>query len=129
MVDTHWDFVISSNLTNKKINELNNAIIHLDDAKDKIDLTKTITIYDRGYNQTELMLKTIQLNSYFLIRAKINTFKKQQMQMEKRKKNDETFSISLNAKKINKFNSQDLKKYAEEIRDINVRIVKIKLKK
>ena len=50
MIDTNWDFIISSNLTNKKVNELTNAMIHLDDAKDKIDLKKTITTYDRGYN-------------------------------------------------------------------------------
>ena len=128
MVDTHWDFVISSNLTNKKVNELTNAFIHLDDAKDKIDLKKTITIYDRGYNFLELMVKTIQLNSYFLIRAKKSTFKKKQSKMETMGKNDATFRITLKPAKIDKFNSEDLKKYAEEIRDINVRIVKVKLK-
>ena len=128
MVDTHWDFVISSNLTNKKVNELTNAIIHLDDAKDKIDLKKTITTYDRGYNFTELMVKTIQLESYFLIRAKKSTFKKKQSVMETKRINDATFRITLNKLKIDKFNSEDVKKYAEEIRDINVRIVKVKLK-
>ncbi len=128
MVDTHWDFVISSNLTNKKVNELTNAIIHLDDAKDKIDLKKTITTYDRGYNFTELMVKTIQLESYFLIRAKKSTFKKKQSAMETKGINDATFRITLNKLKIDKFNSEDLKKYAEEIRDINIRFVKVKLK-
>lgn len=128
MVDTHWDFVISSNLTNKSVNEVTHAIFHLNDVKDKIDLTKTITIYDRGYNYTELMVKTIQLNSYFLMRAKKSTFKNKQIQMEKSGKTDQTFNISLNASKINKFDSEDLKKYAEEIRDIKVRIIKVKLK-
>lgn len=128
MVDTHWDFVISSNLTNKKVNELTNAMIHLDDAKDKIDLKKTITTYDRGYNFTELMVKTIQLESYFLIRAKKSTFKKKQSVMETKRINDATFRITLNKLKIDKFNSEDVKKYAEEIRDINVRFVKVKLK-
>ena len=128
MVDTHWDFVISSNLTNKKVNELTNAMIHLDDAKDKIDLKKTITTYDRGYNFTELMVKTIQLESYFLIRAKKSTFKKKQSAMETKGINDVTFRITLNKVKIDRFNSEDLKKYAEEIRDINVRFVKVKLK-
>ena len=35
MVDTNWDFAISSNLTNKKVNELTNIIIHLDEQKTK----------------------------------------------------------------------------------------------
>lgn len=50
MVDAHWDFIISSNLTSKNVDEITNALIHLDDAKNKLDLTKTITLYDRGYN-------------------------------------------------------------------------------
>jgi hypothetical protein len=128
MADTHWDFIISSNLTNKKVNEVTNAIIHLDDAKDKMDLTKTITTYDRGYNYTELMIKIIKLNSYFVIRAKTSVFKKQQSQMEKTQTNDETFDINLNAAKINKFYNEDLKKYAEKMREFKLRIVKVKLK-
>lgn len=48
--------------------------------------------------------------------------------METKGKNDATFRITLNKLKIDKFNSEDLKKYAEEIRDINVRFVKVKLK-
>ena len=103
-------------------------MIHLDDAKDKIDLKKTITTYDRGYNFTELMVKTIQLESYFLIRAKKSTFKKKQSVMETKRINDATFRITLNKLKIDKFNSEDVKKYAEEIRDINVRFIKVKLK-
>ena len=128
MTDTHWDFIISSNLTNKEVNEVTNAIIHLDDAKDKMDLSKTITTYDRGYNYTELMVKTIQLNSYFIIRAKTSVFKKQQSLMEKTQTNDKTFDINLNAAKINKFNNEDLKKYAEKMREFKLRIVKVKLK-
>ena len=103
-------------------------MIHLDDVKDKIDLKKTITTYDRGYNFTELMVKTIQMESYFLIRAKKSTFKKKQSAMETKGINDATFRITLNKSKIDRFNSEDLKKYAEEIRDINVRFVKVKLK-
>ena len=128
MTDTHWDFIISSNLTNKEVNEVTNAIIHLDDAKDKMDLSKTITTYDRGYNYTELMVKTIQLNSYFIIRAKKSTFKKWQSEMERTGKTDKTHILSLNAKKLNRFHSPDIKEYAEKIREIKIRIVKVKLK-
>ena len=61
MADTHWDFIISSNLTNKSVDEIEHALMHLDDAKNKIDMTKTITTYDRYYNSVEIMLKTIQM--------------------------------------------------------------------
>ena len=46
MADTKWDFIISSNITNKSTSEIEHALMHLDDAKNKIDLTKTITTYD-----------------------------------------------------------------------------------
>jgi len=82
MADTNWDFIISSNLTNKYVDEIEHALMHLDDAKNKIDMTKTITTYDRWYNSVELMLKTIQMDSYFIIRGKTSTFKKQQKQMK-----------------------------------------------
>ncbi len=128
MVDTQLDFVLSSNLTNKKVSEIKNALFHLDDVKDKIDLTKTITTYDRGYPSTELMLKTIKLNSYFIIRAKVTDFKKQQKQMELDKINDATFDINLNSTKVQNFNYEDLKEYARKIKEFKIRIVKVKLK-
>ena len=92
MAGTHWDFIISSNLTNKYIDEIEHALMHLDDEKNKIDMTKTITTYDRRYNSVELMLKTIQMDSYFRIRGKTSTFKKQ---MKNNEKTDETFEINL----------------------------------
>ena len=50
-------------------------------------MNKVITCYDRYYNSTEIMLKTGTLNSYYLIRGKTNTFKKQQEKMDMDKKN------------------------------------------
>lgn len=44
------------------------------------------------YNSTKLMLKTIQLNSYFIIRGKTSTFKKQQKQMKEHGKNRQNIS-------------------------------------
>lgn len=69
--------------------------MHLGDAKNKMDLTKTITAYDRWYNFVEIMLKTIQMESYFMIHGKISTFKKQQKQMQNSGKIYETFEINL----------------------------------
>lgn len=110
MADTNWDFIISSNLTNKYVDEIEHALMHLDDAKNKIDMTKTITTYDRWYNSVELMLKTIQMDSYFIIRGKISTFKKQQKQMKNDEKTDETFEINLKKSQINNFFTDSVKK-------------------
>lgn len=86
MVDTERDYILSSNITYKDMSELEHALFHLNDMKNKIDLKKTITLYDRGYNSTELMVKTIQLESYFVIRGKKSMLKKNQKIMEKEKK-------------------------------------------
>ena len=128
MADTHWDFIISSNLTNKYVDEIEHALMHLDDAKNKIDMTKTITTYDRWYNSVELMLKTIQMDSYFIIRGKTSTFKKQQKQMKQNEKTDETFEINLKKSQINNFFTDSVKKFARKTRELKVRIVFVKLK-
>lgn len=128
MVDTQRDYILSSNITYKDMSELEHALFHLNDVKNKIDLKKTITLYDRGYNSTELMVKTIQLESYFVIRGKKSMLKKNQKIMEKTGKTDEIFKINLNNNKVKRFHSPELKEYANKIKHIKVRIVKVKLK-
>ena len=94
MVDGLSDFIISANLTNTFTDEITHALWHLEDAKNKIDLTHTITTYDRFYNSQELMLKTMQLNSYFVIRGKTSTFRKQLKQTKQKQfKNYVIFQI------------------------------------
>jgi len=121
MADTKWDFIISSNITNKSTSEIEHALMHLDDVKNKIDLTKTITTYDRFYNSIEIMFKTMLLDSYFIICGKTHTFKKQQNKMKKEGKTDETHEI-------NNFFTEEVKKFARKTREIKVRIVFVKLK-
>ena len=128
MADTHWDFIISSNLTNKSVDEIEHALMHLDDAKNKMDMTKTITTYDRHYNSVEIMLKTIQMESYFIIRGKTSTFKKQQKQMQNNGKTDDTFEINLKKSQINNFFTESVKKFARKTRELKVRIIFVKLK-
>ena len=74
------------------------------------------------------MLKTMQLNSYFVIRGKTNTFKKQQQEMERKKQKDAEFEINLTDHLINKFRDDNLKDYAKEMGRMKIRIVKVKLK-
>lgn len=129
MADTKWDFIISSNITNKSTSEIEHALMHLDDVKNKIDLTKTITTYDRFYNSIEIMFKTMLLDSYFIIRGKTHTFKKQQNKMKKEGKTDETHEINIKKKaQINNFFTEEVKKFARKTREIKVRIVFVKLK-
>ena len=128
MADALSDFIISANLTNTFTDEITHALWHLEDAKNKIDLTHTISTYDRLYNSQELMLKTMQLNSYFVIRGKTSTFRKQQKIMDRHQQKDAEFEINLTDKLINTFRDEDLRKYAKEMGRMKIRIVKVKLK-
>lgn len=49
------------------------------------------------------MFKTELLNSFYIIRGKTSTFKKKQQKMEKHKKTDKTFFISLDSLKRRNF--------------------------
>lgn len=57
------------------------------------------------------------------------TFKKKQQKMEKHKKTDKTFFISLDSLKRRNFKNEELKEMARLKANIKVRIVKVKLKK
>ena len=125
-VDTKMDFVVSSIIDSQTVDEITLALRHLEDLKNKINMNKVITCYDRYYNSTEIMLKTETLDSYYLIRGKTNTFKKQQQKMDKSNKSDEIFDINLNNAKIKKFHDDELKKIARKQKSIQVRIDKEK---
>ena len=85
-VDTKTDCIISPIIESQTVDEITLALRHLDDVKNKINMSNVITCYDRYYNSTEIMLNTETLNSYYLIRGKTNTFKKQQQKMDDDKK-------------------------------------------
>ena len=74
-MDVFSKLIVTAKIVPKKIPEVKLAISHLLDIKDRFDLSKVITTYDRGYASLELMMVTECLGSKFLIRLKKNTFK------------------------------------------------------
>jgi len=109
MVDVLNEFIISSAISNRKYGEVKHAINHLEDAKDKIDLKKTITIYDRGYPSKDLILKTMDLNSFFVIRLKKDTFKEQR---EKLTTDDEIIEVAIDKDYLRRISDNEIKKLA-----------------
>ena len=92
------------------------------ELKNHFDIRKLITIYDRGYNSIELMMKTEELGSKFLIRLRSNTFKNQ---VKKMKTNDEIISLNITKSLLNRFEDEEFKERAEEWGRFNIRIVKV----
>ena len=114
-------FILSSEIAPKKTSERSLAINHINDLKNKIDLKKTVIIYDRGYPSTKLILHHLINNSHFIIRLKEDDYKKQRTKMTS---NDE--NIEIKVKKIHKKNlTQEEKIIAEKIGNPTLRIVNI----
>jgi hypothetical protein len=124
MVDVLNEFIISSAISNRKYGEVKHAINHLEDAKDKIDLKKTITIYDRGYPSKDLILKTMDLNSFFVIRLKKDTFKEQR---EKLTTDDEIIEVAIDKDYLRRISDNEIKKLAKKQDKIKLRIITIPL--
>ena len=64
----HSKHILTVKIVETNVNEIDLAIEHLNNLKQRFDITKLLTIYDRGYPSIELMTKNIDLNSKFLIR-------------------------------------------------------------
>ena len=109
----------------KKIPEVKLAINHLMELNERMDITKMITTYDRGYDSKKLMLETECMNSKFLIRLRKDTFKKQIKNM---KTDDEIITINITNKLLNEIEDENLRKKAEKMGRLKIRIVKVKLK-
>ena len=125
IVDTQTDFILTTTITNsKKIGEVELAMQHLDNLNQRIDMTNTITTYDRGYDALELMLKHKNINSYFLIRLKADDFINERKYM---KTNDEIINITINRIRTQNFHDEELKKQAREKRSTEIRITEIEL--
>ena len=124
MVDVLNEFILSSTIISRKSSEPDLAIDHLEDVKNIIDLEKTISICDRGYDSKKLMLKIMQLNSYFVIRLKKTTFIDQRYKLTK---NDEIIEVPLTKSFIKTLPDKKLRNYAKKQQKLKLRIINITL--
>ena len=110
-LDVHSKHILTTKIVETTVNEIDLAIEHLKNIKEQFDIEKIITIYDRGYPSTELMVKTMDMNSKFLIRLPKNVFKRQ---IEKIQTNDEIITVNMINSKLKSFHDEDLKEKARK---------------
>ena len=122
VLDVHSKHILTVKIVETVVNEIDLAIEHLNNLKQRLDITKVITIYDRGYASIELMAKTIDLNSKFLIRLPKNVFAHQIKQM---KTNDEIIQINMTNNRLKKFDDENLKEKARKMGRLEIRIALI----
>ena len=125
-LDVHSKHILTTKIVETTVNEIDLAIEHLENLKQRFDVKKMITIYDRGYSSIELMMKTIDLGSKFLIRLSKNVFKHQIEQMTT---NDEIIKINLINSRLNSFDDEKLKEKARKMSRLEIRIALVDIGK
>lgn len=126
ILDVHSKHILTAKIVETTINEIDLAIEHLENLRQRLDITKLITIYDRGYPSIELMTKIIDLNSKFLIRLPKNVFIHQIKQM---KSNDEIIQINMINSRLNNFDDENLKEKARKMGRLEIRIALVDIGK
>ena len=126
ILDVHSKHILTAKIVETTVNEIDLAIEHLENLRQRLDITKLITIYDRGYPSIELMTKIIDLNSKFLIRLPKNVFIHQIKQM---KSNDEIIQINMINSRLNNFDDENLKEKARKMGRLEIRIVLVDIGK
>ena len=125
ILDVNSNHILTAKIESRKVNEIKLAIEHLDNLKNRLDISKLITIYDRAYGSTELMIHTIYLDSKFLIRLNDNAFKKKINQMNC---DDGIIEINISKRILKKITDEKVREYADEMGRLKIRIVKVELK-
>ena len=125
-VDSYTRLILDCTLNPKGSSEPELAIEHIKNLSERINLEKTITLYDRGYNSIKLILEHFIHGSYFVIRSKISTFKNERKLMES---NDEIIQISLAQKRTGSIEDDDgeIEDFLKNTPYINLRITEVEL--
>ena len=125
ILDVHSKHILTSKIESRNVNEITLAIEHLNNLNGRFDLRKFITIYDRGYGSVELMIHTVYLDSKFLIRLNSKVFRKRIANMNS---DDGIIEVNMINPFLEKISDEKVRKFAEEMGRLKVRIVKVKLK-
>lgn len=118
-LDVHSKHILTAKIVERTKSETELAIEHLKDMKNRFDIRKLITVYDRGYASIGLMGEIIDLDSKFLIRLPKHVFKNEIKQM---KTNDEIITINLNSIRLSNITDKNLRAKLEKMGRLEVRI-------
>ena len=92
-------YILDGIIESKNIGELPLMLENIKNINKMMNLKKSIFIFDRGYNAIELYCQLIALKSYFIVRLKGNTYKKERKNI---KTNDSPIKIKLTNQKNKK---------------------------
>ena len=117
-------FLLDGMLGNYKEGELPLMQQNLSNIENMIDLHRSIFIFDRNYNAMELYARMIELNAYFVVRLKVNVYKKERSKITAV---DSPIQLELTKSRLKKFHDESLKEKYSKMWTIDLRIVTITL--
>ena len=115
-------FILDGIVGDYKAAELPLAHQHLHNIENMIYAPKTIFIGDRGYTAMELYARIIEMNSYFIIRLRKNSYKEERKQITEE---DSPISLNINGERLKKFHDPELKSIYSKKWTMDLRIVTI----
>lgn len=122
------NMVIDSQISHIRTSERELAIANLSEMievlGDRIDLNKTIIIFDRGYPSTEMIGLLEEIGVKYLFRLSGNKFKEN---VKKMKSRDEATEIELTKSRLNGIADKGLRMLLSERKSLESRLVKYKL--
>ena len=121
LIDAKYNFVIDTVLGDFKSNERTLAKQHILNIEDKINLEKTIIIFDRGYISLELMLFLENKGIKYLFRSNNRYYQDEILAMKTR---DETVQIEINSNRKQNIKDKNIKKQANKMEYYTTRISK-----
>ena len=124
IVDSYTRLILDCTLNPKGASEPKLAIEHMKNLSERINLEKTITLYDRGYNSLELILQHFICGSKFLIRLKTTTFQKERKSNTSK---DKIVQVSLNKKRVKAYEDKEIQDFLKNTPYINLRITEVEL--
>ena len=115
-------FILDGIVDDYKAAELPLMHQHLQNIENMIVPAKTIWIFDRGYTAIELYARIIEMNSYFIVRLRKDSYKEE---MKTIIDEDSPISLNIDGNRLKKFHDTELKNIYSKKWTINLRIVTI----
>ena len=100
------EFILDGIVDDYKAAELPLIHQHLQNVENMINTMKTIWIFDRGYTAMELYTRIIEMDSYFVVRLRKDSYKEERKNITEE---DSTISLNITGNRLKKFHDLELK--------------------
>lgn len=121
LIDAKYNLVVDAILGDYKSNERELVRQHIFNIEDKINLEKTLIIFDRGYISLELMLFLENKGIKYLFRSNGRYYQNEILAMNSR---DETVQLEINSNRIQNIKDKNIKKQVSNMEYYQTRISK-----